>query len=147
MLTGNSIYDNASEADTNTMSTKGMKSDSRLPFRELFFRDNFQNPLNENDAGIWQLPLEMVRLAPSATNKQPWRVVTEKNRVHFYEKRTSGYARETTGDIQKVDLGIALCHFEIAAEERGEKGYFIQEDLGIRTPEDTEYIATYVLEK
>lgn len=61
MLTGNSIYDNASEADTNTMSTKGMKSDSRLPFREQFFRDNFQNPLNENDAGIWQLPLEMVR--------------------------------------------------------------------------------------
>lgn len=89
----------------------------------------------------------MVRLAPSATNKQPWRVVTEKNRVHFYEKRTSGYARETTGDIQKVDLEIALCHFEIAAEERGEKGYFIQEDPGIRTPEDTEYIATYVLEK
>ena len=46
-----------------------------------------------------------------------------------------------------MDLGIALCHFEIAAEEREEKGYFIQEDPGIRTPEDTEYIATYVLEK
>ncbi len=46
-----------------------------------------------------------------------------------------------------MDLGIALCHFEIAAEERGEKEYFIQEDPGIRTPEDTEYIATYVLEK
>lgn len=46
-----------------------------------------------------------------------------------------------------MDLEIALCHFEIAAEERGEKGYFIQEDPGIRTPEDTEYIATYVLEK
>jgi len=58
-----------------SMMRKGMKSDSRLPFEELFFHGSFQNPLNESDAGIWQLPLEMVRLAPSATNKQPWRVV------------------------------------------------------------------------
>lgn len=129
-----------------SMMRKGMKADSRLPFEELFFRDNFQNPLKESDAGIWQLPLEMVRLAPSATNKQPWRVVTEKDRVHFYEKRTKGYAKEATGDIQKVDLGIALCHFEIAAEDGGLKGKFIQSDPGIMAAEDTEYIATYILE-
>ena len=129
-----------------SMMRRGMKSDSRVPFGKLFFRDNFQNPLNESDAGIWQLPLEMVRLAPSATNKQPWRAVVEKNRVHFYEKKTLGYDKEATGDIQKVDLGIALCHFEIGAEERGIKGHFIQEDPDIRTPEDTEYIATYVPE-
>ena len=129
-----------------SMMRKGMKADSRLPFEELFFRDNFQNPLKESDAGIWQLPLEMVRLAPSATNKQPWRVVTEKDRVHFYEKKTKGYAKEATGDIQKVDLGIALCHFEIAAEDGGLKGKFIQSDPGIMAPEDTEYIATYILE-
>ena len=129
-----------------SMMRRGMKSDSRVPFGELFFRDNFQNPLNESDAGIWQLPLEMVRLAPSATNKQPWRAVVEKNRVHFYEKKTPGYDREATVDIQKVDLGIALCHFEIAAEESGLKGKFIQSDPGIMAAEDTEYIATYILE-
>lgn len=129
-----------------SMMRKGMKSDSRLPFEELFFHDSFRNPLNENDAGIWQLPLEMVRLAPSATNKQPWRAVEEKDRVHFYEKKTKGYAKESTGDIQKVDLGIALCHFEIAAEEGGLKGKFIQSDPGIMAAEDTEYIATYILE-
>ncbi len=129
-----------------SMMRRGMKSDSRVPFGELFFRDNFQNPLNESDAGIWQLPLEMVRLAPSATNKQPWRAVAEKNRVHFYEKKTPGYDREATVDIQKVDLGIALCHFEIAAEESGLKGKFIQSDPGIMAAEDTEYIATYILE-
>ena len=129
-----------------SMMRKGMKSDSRLPFKELFFHDNFQNPLNEIDAGVWQLPLGMVRLAPSATNKQPWRVVAEKDQVHFYERKTKGYAKEATGDIQKVDLGIALCHFEIAAEESGLKGKFIQSDPGIMAAEDTEYIATYRLE-
>ena len=125
---------------------KGLKSDSRLPFEQLFFQDDFQKPLNEAASGKWNLPLEMVRLAPSATNKQPWRVVTEKDRVHFYEKKTKGYAKESTGDIQKVDLGIALCHFEIAAEESGLEGKFIQLDPEIPVAENTEYIATFELE-
>ena len=43
-------------------------------------------------------------------------------------------------------MGIALCHFEITAEESGLKGRIIQSDPGIVTAEDTEYIATYVLE-
>ena len=70
----------------------------------------------------------------------------QKRSRFIYERKTKGYAKEATGDIQKVDLGIALCHFEIGAEERGLKGHFIQEDPGIRTPEDTEYIATYTVE-
>jgi len=45
-----------------------------------------------------------------------------------------------------VDLGIALCHFEIAAKEGGLKGKFIQSDPGITAAENTEYIATYILE-
>ena len=129
------------------MMRKGLKSDSRLPFEQLFYQDDFQKPLNQAASGIWYLPLEMVRLAPSATNKQPWRAVAWKDRVHFYEKKTKGYAKESTGDIQKVDLGIALCHFEIAAEESGLKGRFIQTDPGIPVAEDTEYIATFELER
>ena len=71
----------------------------------------------------------------------------EEGRVHFYEAKTKGYDRESTGDIQKVDLGIALCHFDIAAKEAGPSGRFIQSDPGIAAPENTEYIATYELEK
>ena len=126
---------------------KGMKSDHRLPFEELFFEGDFQHPLREENAGKWAGSLELVRLAPSATNKQPWRAVQEEGRVHFYEAKTKGYDRESTGDIQKVDLGIALCHFDIAAKEAGPSGRFIQSDPGIAAPENTEYIATYELEK
>lgn len=128
-----------------TMMRKGMKSDSRLPFDQLFFQNSFSTPLPEADAGIWKLPLSMVRLAPSATNKQPWRCVVEKDRVHFYEVKTKGYASETTGDIQKVDLGIAMCHFQIGAEEEGVRGTFLQQDPGIPCALGTEYIATYQL--
>lgn len=89
-----------------SMMRKGMKSDSRVPFGELFFRDNFQNPLNESDAGIWQLPLEMVRLAPSATNKQPWRAVAEKDRVHFYEKRRRDMIKKLPEIFRRWILGL-----------------------------------------
>ena len=125
---------------------KGMKSDSRLPFESLFYKDTFDTPLRDEDENIWHFPLEMVRWAPSATNKQPWRVVVEKDQVHFYEKKTKGYEKDSYGDIQKVDVGIALCHFEIAAKEKGLKGSFVQSDPGIKTAEDTEYMATYVVE-
>lgn len=126
---------------------KGLKSDQRHPFEALFYAGDYQQPLKEKDAGRWKTPLDMVRLAPSATNKQPWRAVTEQGAVHFYEMKTKGYDKESTGDIQKVDLGIALCHFEIAAEASGLMGKFVQSDPGIAAAEGTEYIATYELEK
>ncbi|MDY5279140.1 nitroreductase family protein [Sharpea porci] len=129
-----------------SMMRKGLKSETRVPFDQLFFKDNFDKPLYKEESGIWALPLELVRLAPSATNKQPWRAVVEKDKVHFYEKKTKGYTSEDTGDIQKVDLGIALCHFEIAAQESGLEGQLIQKNPGLSAAEDMDYIATYQLE-
>lgn len=125
----------------------GMKSDDRLPFETLFFNGDFQHHLKESEAGQLLLPLQMLRLSPSATNKQPWRIVADGNKIHFYEEKTKGYANETSGDIQKVDIGIAICHFEIAANEKGLKGSIIQSDPGIIKPNNTEYIATYELEE
>lgn len=125
----------------------GMKSDDRLPFETLFFNGDFQHHLKESEAGQLLLPLQMLRLSPSATNKQPWRIVADGNKIHFYEEKTKGYANETSGDIQKVDIGIAICHFEIAANEKGLKVSIIQNDPGIIKPNNTEYIATYELEE
>jgi len=122
---------------------RGMKSDARSPFEALFYQGDFEHPLRREEAGKWEKPLEMVRLAPSATNKQPWRAVVDADAVHFYEVKTRGYANEATGDVQKVDLGIALCHFEIAANEDGITGSFVQKDPQLVTAENTEYIASY----
>lgn len=129
------------------MMRKGLKSDTRLPFEKLFFKQDFAHPLSLAEAGDYKHALEMVQLAPSATNKQPWRAIVDGNRVHFYGVKNKGYARENTGDIQKVDLGIALCHFTLAMEEEHKQGHLIQEDPGIALPDgQTEYIATYVQE-
>ncbi len=125
---------------------KGLKSDDRMVFEKLFFKGNLHTPLQESEADYWLMPLQMLRLSPSATNKQPWRVVVEEGRVHFYEEKAKGYAQEKMGDIQKVDLGIAICHFEIAAKEQGLKGKISQNAPGFAVPQNMEYIATYELE-
>lgn len=125
---------------------KAMKSDTRLPFETLFFDGDFGTPFAPEAAGDWATPLEMVRLAPSATNKQPWRVVIDGRQAHFYECRSRGIPKGDTSDIQRVDLGIALCHFELAAKEVGLPGRFAAADPGIASPEGTEYILTYAVE-
>ena len=124
---------------------KGVKADSRVPFETLFFDGSFDVPLTEGKAGRLAEPLEMVRWAPSAVNKQPWRVVVNKNAVHFYLKRTKGFISDATGDMQKIDLGIALYHFELAAKERGLNVSFGINDPGIATEDNTEYLASYTL--
>ena len=127
------------------MMRKGVKADSRYGFEELFFDGGFETPLTEEKAGVCKDALEAVRLAPSAVNKQPWRVVVCGNKAHFYEKRSKGYVSGDGWDIQKIDMGIALCHFELAARECGLDVTFEIADPELRLGDDTLYIASYVL--
>ena len=129
-----------------SMMRKAVKADHRLPFEKLFFDGTFDVPLTEKKAGKLAALLEMVRWAPSAVNKQPWRVVVDGNAVHFYLKRNKGFISDAVGDMQKIDLGIALCHFILAAEKSDLNIRFDISDPGIRADADTEYIASYVVE-
>ncbi len=127
-----------------SMMRKGVKADSRFDFSELFFDGSFETPLTEEKAGRLKEALEAVRLAPSAVNKQPWRAVIDENRVHFYEKHSKGY--DSNGwDIQKIDMGIALCHFELAARECGLDVTFEIAEPELPVGDKMQYIASYVL--
>lgn len=124
------------------MMRKAIKADERLPFEELFFESSMDKPLTTEKAGNLKVPLEMVRLAPSAVNKQPWRVIVEDKMVHFYLKRSKGFGKEGKLDMQMIDMGIALCHFELAAKECGLKTEFVQEEPKM-TVGEAEYVASY----
>ena len=128
-----------------SMMRKGIRADSRNAFEKLFFDGAFDAPLTPEKAGSLAHPLEMVRWAPSAVNKQPWRVVVKDNTAHFYLKHSKGYVSEEVGDMQKIDMGIALCHFAMAAEESGLNVQFSISDPGIAAEADTEYIASYTM--
>lgn len=125
-----------------TMMRKGIKADARLPFETLFCCGGFDTPLTQEAAGKLSEALEAVRLAPSAVNKQPWRLVVCDGKVHFYEKRSRGFG-EDGWDIQKIDLGIALAHFELVAKESGLSPVLTLEDPGIAAEADTAYIASF----
>lgn len=128
------------------MMRKAIKADERQSFEGLFFDGDFTSPLTKEKAGALAEPLEMVRLAPSAVNKQPWRVVVADNAAHFYLQRRKGSANESHQsklDMQKVDMGIALCHFALTAKENDLQLTFIQEEPEIARNFEGEYIGTY----
>lgn len=122
---------------------KGIKADERLPFDTLFFENSFAAGLTPENAGQFRDALEMARLAPSAGNKQPWRAVVCGDKVHFYEKKAKAMSNNPLGDIQKVDVGIALAHFDLTLKESGISGSFIVNDPGFAADDSIEYIVTY----
>ena len=131
---------------TENLMRKTMKSDMRKPWGELFFLDSFGNELSHEEADRYADPLEMLRLAPSATNAQPWRVVKKQNVYHFFETHKKN-ASEEEKMIKKVDLGIALSHFHQTALEQGLVGQFKKMDnTGINIPENTTYIISWEME-
>ena len=124
---------------------KMVQADHRKDWAEIFFQNDFQTPLSKEAAGDLFFLLEMVRLAPSASNKQPWRILLKDNICHFYEYKEPNYSDRFTYDIQRVDIGIAAAHFDLAANEKGIKGSFalgMQPDLLL--PPNIEYIFSWV---
>ena len=79
-------------------------------------------------------------------NKQPWRVVLDGRGAHFYEQRSRGYVSDAGWDVQKIDLGIALCHFDLMQREKGLHAAFALRNPGLPLPPDTVYIASYLTE-
>lgn len=119
---------------------KSAKGDSRKPFNEMFFENDLKTPL-ENSNAIAKY-LELVRVGPSASNKQPWRAVVKGNKVHFYLEKTKGYAESLSFDIQALDLGIAICHFE-SGLITDKKSYAIGVDQDHPTFDSLKYIISF----
>ena len=122
------------------------KADKRKQWTELFYDKNFATLLTKETAEVFQTPLEMVRWAPSASNKQPWRILKNENTFHFYLKRTPGYNKYFKDiDLQKIDMGIAMAHFELACDELKIEGRWEINNPYIMSRE-IEYIVSWIKE-
>jgi nitroreductase len=121
-------------------------ADQRKPWEALFFEGAMGRPLTREAAGEYATALECLRLGPSASNMQPWRIVKSKetNLFHFFLKRTPGYGKFLRGlDLQLVDIGIAMSHFELAARETGLDGTWNVADPGFGGAE-AEYVVSWI---
>ncbi len=137
-------YPSAKRSVKETLMRKGIGADSRISGDKLFFNETWGQALTPAD-DIAD-PLEMVRWAPSAVNKQPWRVIYRDGAYHFYEKKDKGFVNDNTGDLQKIDVGIAICHFCMGLEEKGKIPKVTVSDPGLSIPADAEYIASVATE-
>ena len=138
-------YPSEKRAISETLMRSGMKSDQRKDWKELFFSGDFQTPLSRAEAGAYAQPLEMLRLAPSATNAQPWRVLRQGGAFHFYAKVTEGQGEVDPPIIQRVDVGICANHFCLTAQEQGLSGAFTvtDEPAVVEVPEHYRYLFTW----
>ena len=130
---------------------RGARADKRLPWEALFFDKEYGQPITKKTAGDYARPLEMVRIGPSASNRQPWRILKDGEQWHFYLQRSPGYRKRrtvklfATSDLQRVDMGIAMCHFELTARELGLDGYWEVNSKQITIEDSTvEYIASWL---
>lgn len=62
--------------------------------------------------------LEAARWAPSAANRQPWRFKVDEHGITL----TAGTSLLWPESLKRLDCGIAMLHFEVAAEALGLEG-------------------------
>ena len=139
-------YPAAHRSIVDTVTRASLRATKRKPWKDLFFDETFGEPLERQHAGAYEVPLEMVRLGPSATNKQPWRIVKQNGLIHFFLQRSAGYAKMTSAaDLQRIDMGIAMCHFELAAREHSLEGRWAETKVWTEPlPKRCEYIVSWV---
>lgn len=121
-------------------------AENRKPWKEIFYAKDFSSPMKENGAGRLNTALEMVRIGPSASNKQPWRLVLDDSTCHFYLMHSPRYMGNSMFgfDMQRLDMGIAMCHFELACAETGINGKWVREDPGLTKEKEPVYIASWL---
>lgn len=123
-----------------------VKADNKKSWDKLFYEGTFEKVLSKEKALELETPIEMVRLGPSASNKQPWRLVLSEDRkqCHFYIEHTPNYSSSFGYKMQLLDMGIAMCHFDLACKELNIEGNWYIEDPKIKSPnEQMEYLYTW----
>jgi len=94
----------------------------RKPLAEMAFGPEWGSPLDTEDSQLLEA-LESARLAPSWANTQPWRFLAGRREVIAVADTKGRYGNVRRGKhYYRLDVGIAMSHFYLAAREMGWKG-------------------------
>jgi nitroreductase len=114
---------------------KRAKADEKKQWEFLFFNGDPANFLSKEVAGNYEKILESIRLGPSSSNMQGWRIIKEvgKNVYHLF----SAISR------LRIDMGIACCHFDLGVKELGLNGLWKFENPNIKGTEELTYTISW----
>jgi nitroreductase len=87
--------------------------------------------------------LEPARLAPSAMNRQQWFFTGNASTVHAYCAKSSFLTAFMLEKMDKISMGIAICHVWIAAKHFGKEVEFIgDKEAQNNPPAGCDYVIT-----
>lgn len=100
-----------------------------------------RNPLSEiSSVTSADELLDAARLAPSASNTQPWYFSGSADKIIVSRKLPNMLKAALYGRYNLVDMGIVLCHIWISALNAGKGVEFIKENASL--PKGYEYVTT-----
>jgi len=115
--------------------------------KEKLFRDNKQvdrkrinNICKKLNKSLEKI-VEALRWAPSMKNSQPWILYSSSNMIHLYEEKQ----KKNLKDTNKISMGIALRHFDIACKKFELEANYSKMDAKKRIGK--EYYITAILNK
>lgn len=122
------------------------KASKRKGYEELFFNVSDSKtliPIDESKVDKeLKTVLDGIRIAPSASNKQPWRIVILNRTLYLYWDKDEKYNAAVKGfNIQALDMGIAICHILKILNELNINNKIFQSDEKFET-EDWIYITS-----
>ena len=122
------------------------KAKVRKPWEEVFYIKDFNNPIIQESINKYGTILEMVRIAPSAGNKQPWRILKEndKNCYHFFVKFSEDKKLAVYNQFVRIDIGIAVCHFDLTTRELGISGRWDFKEPELEIPKELKYKISWI---
>ena len=85
-------------------------SKKRKELDEMFFSNGSKEAITDEKT---REKLEYLRWAPSALNAQPWRIVFENDKAHFYIAEKEHSRIHGGLNIHTLDVGIVLAHYMI----------------------------------
>ena len=124
-----------------------ISASKRQSWDKLFFNYKLKSPLTPEHVKKYCDSLEMIRLAPSSGNTQPWRVLFEEteNEFHFFKKVIS--QRYELRGLHDIDMGIAMSHFELTTLQNGLSGRWLKHAKeNVNSFDDLQYIMTWKCE-
>jgi hypothetical protein len=108
-----------------------------------------RKPLDQISKGDKFLDIiESARLAPSATNSQPWFFVTDDNHIHCYCIKSGLMKRIIYKKMNRIDMGISLCHLWLAGlNKKFGISFYTDPDAKANAPDGYYYIKSVTLKQ